>query len=252
MARWRRLIRRPGEGAVSVMADRRQFLAGGAGFLAGAVATGSADAAGPAGATVLSGRGAPSKRLGQVGDFYINSRAHALYGPKRRHGWGPPTSLIGPRGQAGLAGRVGPAGPMGYSVLHGSGPPSPSLGEDNDFYIDTSSTQLYGPRNGGVWGSPVSLGEAPADALVAAAMAPDEMFVGPITRSSAGAPTGATVTWPDGTSGTYAGSESAQFPGAIDSYSVTYRGAVVRTYTQVTVTRNGGGNVIVRPGLTVS
>jgi hypothetical protein len=31
------------------------------------------------------------------------------------------------------------------------------VGSDNDYYIDTASTQLYGPKEGGVWGSPVSL-----------------------------------------------------------------------------------------------
>jgi hypothetical protein len=46
---------------------------------------------------------------------------------------------------------------MGYSVLNGATAPSASVGEDNDFYIDTATTQLYGPKSGGVWGSPVSM-----------------------------------------------------------------------------------------------
>lgn len=104
--------------------------------------------------------------MGIVGDFYINDRAHTIYGPKSRHGWGSPTTLIGPagapgakgpQGQAGAAAAAGQQGPQGYSVLHGSQPPPASDGEDNDFYIDTATTQLYGPKEGGVWGSPVSL-----------------------------------------------------------------------------------------------
>jgi hypothetical protein len=137
------------------MANRREFLTHGTAFVAGTVAVGPAGAAARGGiqtATVLNGRGAPRRTLGHVGDFYINTRAHTIYGPKRTHGWGRATSLVG---------KAGPQGPMGYAVLHGSGPPSRSLGEDNDFYIDTASAQLYGPKEGGVWGAAVSLGAPP-------------------------------------------------------------------------------------------
>ncbi len=151
---------------------RRGFLTAAAAFAAGAVLVdGTADAA-TVPVTLLNGDGPPRARLGVVGDFYINDIAHTIYGPKRAHGWGEPTSLIGPRGAAGPAGapgtasatgaegepgEEGPPGPRGYSVLNGSGPPASSLGEDNDFYIDTATTQLYGPKTGGAWGSPVSL-----------------------------------------------------------------------------------------------
>lgn len=142
-----------------------------AGIFGGSTVSGAAAATKQKVVTLLNGKGAPSRRLGIVNDFYIDDRAHALYGPKRSSGWGRPTSLIGPTGRAGPVrtvgspgstgpegtGQQGPMGPRGYSVLHGAGAPAPSLGEDNDFYIDTSTTQLYGPREGGVWGSPVSL-----------------------------------------------------------------------------------------------
>ena len=157
------------------MGNRRELLTAAAAFAAGTVAVGTADAAQLV--TLLNGRGAPSRHLGVVGDFYIDDEAHAIYGPKRASGWGTPTSLIGPAGVAGSAGpgetgpqgpagaagtsgetgQAGPQGPAGFSVLHGSGAPSSSLGEDNDFYIDTAATQLYGPKDGGVWGSPVAL-----------------------------------------------------------------------------------------------
>lgn len=126
---------------------------------------GGADAAARS-ATILNGHGAPSKRLGAVGDFYINDEAHSIYGPKRASGWGRPTSLIGPAGAPGSSGAAGTpgapgasgsAGAQGYSILNGDGPPAASLGADNDFYIDTASTQLYGPKEGGVWGSPIPL-----------------------------------------------------------------------------------------------
>jgi hypothetical protein len=151
------------------MPNRRDFLAAGAGLVAGGMAQGTASAATMT-TTILHGTTPPANGLGRVGDFYIDVRTHAIYGPKRAKGWGKPTELIGPKGAKGprgSAGSPGQIGPMGYSVLHGSGPPSPSLGEDNDFYIDTAATQLYGPKEGGVWGSPVSIGVTQAEVVVA-------------------------------------------------------------------------------------
>lgn len=72
-------------------------------------ATGSAGATGLPGAdgrTVLSGTGPPDLRDGAVGDFYVDTTAHAIYGPKLLRSWGPPTSLVGPTGPAGPAGSV--------------------------------------------------------------------------------------------------------------------------------------------------
>jgi hypothetical protein len=55
------------------------------------------------GKTVHNGAGAPSGGLGVDGDFYIDTTADAIYGPKASGAWGSPTSLIGPAG-AGAAG----------------------------------------------------------------------------------------------------------------------------------------------------
>ena len=60
--------------------------------------TGAAGATGPAGAagkTVLNGSGAPSSALGTDGDFYIDTTATAIYGPRASGLWGSPTALIG-------------------------------------------------------------------------------------------------------------------------------------------------------------
>jgi hypothetical protein len=134
------------------------------GFLRGAGATAAGIVGGKVGGhaatdrahrvTILSGTHPPGRRLGQVGWFYVDSRTHELYGPKTGHGWGRPVSLIG---RAGARGTPGAQGAQGYSVLNGTGPPAATLGQDGDFYIDTASTQLYGPRSGGVWGSPTPL-----------------------------------------------------------------------------------------------
>lgn len=42
-------------------------------------------------------------------------------------------------------------------IFNGTEPPLETLGKDGDFYIDTTTNALYGPRGHGVWGSPVSL-----------------------------------------------------------------------------------------------
>jgi hypothetical protein len=53
---------------------------------------------------------------------------------------------------------VGLQGARGNGVLNGTGAPSSSLGENGDFYIDTSTNKMYGPKTSGVWGEPVNLG----------------------------------------------------------------------------------------------
>ena len=103
------------------------------------------------GKTVLSGNGAPSAGLGVDGDFYINTATWDIYGPKTGGSWGAPTSLIGPEGPAGAAGEDG------KTVLNGSGAPSGATGVDGDFYIDTDTWDIYGPKTAGVWGGGTSL-----------------------------------------------------------------------------------------------
>ena len=52
----------------------------------------------------------------------------------------------------------GPQGPRGKGVLHGEGEPNNSLGIDGEFYIDTVTNKMYGPKEDGSWGEPVNLG----------------------------------------------------------------------------------------------
>ena len=91
-------------------------------------------------------------------------------------------------------------------------------------------------------------------ALVALARDPDKLFAGAITYDSNGAPTSAVVKWPDGKDGTYSGTPSVSFPGAISAYTVTrvVNGGTV-TYTQPGITRDSTtGNVTNRPPIVVS
>jgi hypothetical protein len=83
-------------------------------------ATGSTGATGPAGVdgkTVRSGTGAPASALGVDGDFYIDTAAHTIYGPKTSGAWGSPTSIVGPTGPTGATGSTGATGPAGASGL---------------------------------------------------------------------------------------------------------------------------------------
>lgn len=59
---------------------------------------GNTGASGADGKTVRSGTGAPSSGLGVDGDFYIDTSANTIYGPKTSGAWGSATSLIGPTG----------------------------------------------------------------------------------------------------------------------------------------------------------
>ena len=55
------------------------------------------------GKTILNGSGTPAADLGSEGDFYIDTSANDIYGPKSAGGWGSPTSLVGPAGSGGDA-----------------------------------------------------------------------------------------------------------------------------------------------------
>jgi hypothetical protein len=112
---------------------------------------GADGADGADGLSVLSGAGAPDAELGVDGEFYIDTVATAIYGPKTAGVWGSPTSLIGADGADGAP------GVDGLSVLSGTGAPNSGLGRDGEFYIDTAANEIYGPKAAGAWGTGVSL-----------------------------------------------------------------------------------------------
>lgn len=91
-------------------------------------ATGAAGSNGVDGKTVRSGSGVPSGGLGVDGDFYINTAANTLYGPKTAGAWGSSTSLVGPAGTAGTNGTNGTNGAAGAAgpsnVIQESGGPT--------------------------------------------------------------------------------------------------------------------------------
>ncbi|MGA1076674.1 MAG: hypothetical protein ACO307_16320, partial [Ilumatobacteraceae bacterium] len=96
--------------------------------------------------SLFSGAGAPPSEIGQPGDFWFDTDANCLYGPKVGVGdW----DLADCRSLA------------GGTTLSGAGAPDNSQGNPGDFYFDTENYCLYGPKQpdpsdptspvGGVW-----------------------------------------------------------------------------------------------------
>ena len=64
-------------------------------------------------ALIHSGVGAPSKEVGNIGDYYLDISNTNLYGAKTAQGWGTPISLKGIQGDKGDAGAKGDKGDTG-------------------------------------------------------------------------------------------------------------------------------------------
>lgn len=108
--------------------------------------------------TVLYGLGAPGSTTGNNNDTYINTGTGIFY-KKTAGAWSQVFSMqSGPQGPQGVAGANGTNGTNGFSILNGNGNPSNSAtGVDGDFYINTSTYVLFGPKTGGIWPEGVSL-----------------------------------------------------------------------------------------------
>jgi hypothetical protein len=108
---------------------------------------------GPSGAdgnTILYGSSDPSSGVGVAGNFYINTSTHFLFGPKTTS-WPPGTSLIGPQGATGASGAPG------NTILYGASDPAAGTGIDGNFYINTTTHFMFGPKAGGAWPAGTSL-----------------------------------------------------------------------------------------------
>jgi len=57
----------------------------------------------------------------------------------------------------GGSGAPGSDGADGKTILNGNSAPSTSVGVDGDFYINTSSQEIYGPKSASAWGSPTDI-----------------------------------------------------------------------------------------------
>ena len=112
------------------------------------------------GNTVLNGTTNPANTLGNNGDFYINTSNYYLFGPKAAGIWPAGASIVGMAGADGTDGTNGANGTNGTNgntILNGTSAPDNSLGNNGDFYLDTSDYYLYGPKVAGAWPSGISV-----------------------------------------------------------------------------------------------
>ena len=59
------------------------------------------------------------------------------------------TNFMGPQGPAGPVGPQGAAGANGRTVLSGASLPTSTVGQTGDFYVNTASRQIFGPKGTG-------------------------------------------------------------------------------------------------------
>ena len=131
------------------------------------------------GTAILSGNSTPALNVGNIGDYYFDQSSYKLYGPKKADGWGKPVTLKGTDGEKGEKGNDGAKGEKGekgekgndgekgekgekgndgIQIIPGIGAPTPSIGNNGDWYIDTKNKKLYGPKTQNGWGDGFILG----------------------------------------------------------------------------------------------
>lgn len=88
---------------------------------------------------VHSGSGYPIDfATGHDGDFYIDTLAKKVFGPRIAGVWGAGSSMVG---------EPGPIGKSGAALISGMSAPDTSTGFVGDFYLDINTKLIYGPKN---------------------------------------------------------------------------------------------------------
>jgi hypothetical protein len=119
-------------------------------------ATGPAGVAGPQGPAGATGLQGPAGAAGATGATGPAGPA-GPQGPAGATGATGPTGLTGAAGPVGPSGATGPAGTNGNSVLNGATAPNNNQGVNGDFFINTATNTIYGPKANGAWPAGVSL-----------------------------------------------------------------------------------------------
>ncbi len=172
-------------------------------------ATGTTGATGPTGATGSTGAQGDAGPTGVTG-------ATGSTGPTGATGAeGAASTIAGPQGATGDAGPAGPTGPTGptgatgasgNSTLSGSGAPDNAVGNNGDFYVDTTNNRLYGPKASGAWpttGIALGGGSKPKLQLHARISSPVSVAIGSSIATPAVLNWDSTVTVPDAAIGTW-------------------------------------------------
>jgi hypothetical protein len=127
------------------------------------------------------GAGVPLNNAGNMGDYYLDTSTGNVYNKINGTTWVLITNITGPQGVAGAVGAtgatgatgpigatgpqgaVGPqgiqgiAGTNGTAVLNGNTNPTAGTGVNGDFYINTATNTLFGPKANGTWPAGVSM-----------------------------------------------------------------------------------------------
>jgi hypothetical protein len=127
--------------------------------------------------------------------------------------------------------------------------------------VDTTSTQVLSGKS--INGGTNTLTNIPDSALTTVspskvtglfadlAKNPDLLIVGSITRDANDIVSTASVTWIDGSPGTFTTDTINSTYGTIDAYHITYGNPVTKTYYQDAVSRNSNGAVVNVPAIRV-
>jgi hypothetical protein len=117
--------------------------------------------------SVLYDFGLPNDTLGNDGDTYINTLTGIFY-KKGNGNWTQVFSMqTGPAGPPGIKGDNGQQGVNGSGVLNGIfNPSNQNTGTDGDFYLNTNTWSLFGPKTNGDWGIGVPLNPGSARVTV--------------------------------------------------------------------------------------
>lgn len=234
----------------------------GTSWIGSAGVTGPTGPHGADGPKIYNGTTGPSSGLGVSGDFYIDTSAGVLYGPKASGSWGAglqlqtgqqgPTGATGPAstvtgpagvsnvpgptgavGATGVTGPTGATGSRGATILAGDHAPLSNYGQDGDWFIDTAGADFYGPKSGGSWGAPTIdllaiTGPTGASSNVTGPTGPDGP-TGAVGATGADGATGpsSTVTGPTGSTGPTGNA-----------------GATGSSYTNVVTTPTGLGSTV--------
>ncbi len=89
--------------------------------------------------TVLYGNSNPGTSIGNNNDTFINT-ASGIFFKKSAGVWNQVFSM-----------QTGPAGPRGNSVLNGSVDPTAAIGQNGDFYYNTATQYIFGPKSASAW-----------------------------------------------------------------------------------------------------
>lgn len=113
------------------------------------------------------GTGLPVLANGKNGDTYVDTLSGVFF-QKRENTWSQVFSMqTGPQGPKGDKGETGTPGANGSTILSGSINPSNQLvGIDGDFYINTNSLTIFGPKTAGSWGSATHLASYSSNKII--------------------------------------------------------------------------------------